>query len=97
MLEYIPYMDPMGYNNTLWYIYILYILYIALRFINYVRYASDIYVKAIQFCAKDNKVTIDGGTNLAFSEDTAQIFAAKVRPTKSSCGNSTKKIWNFKF
>lgn len=25
----------------------------------------------------DNKVTIDGGTNLAFSEDTAQIFAAK--------------------
>lgn len=27
--------------------------------------------------AKDNKVTIDGGTNLAFSEDTAQIFAAK--------------------
>ena len=81
-------------NNTLWYIYI-YIIYIALRFINYVRYASDIYVKAIQFCAKDNKVTIDGGTNLAFSEDTAQIFAAKVRPTKSSCGNSTKKIWIF--
>ena len=28
---------------------------------------------------EDNKVTIDGGTNLAFSEDTAQIFAAKAR------------------
>ena len=40
---------------------------------------------------EDNKVTIDGGTNLAFSEDTAQIFAAKAR--ELSEGPGAKLPW----